>query len=57
MRAEYEPTDAQRALVENAAAFGLTQADIEQSQLAGEHYRRLVLGDVFRPNRKRSIDL
>jgi hypothetical protein len=25
--AEYEPTDAQRALVENAAAFGLTQAD------------------------------
>ena len=27
MTAEYEPTDAQRALVENAAAFGLTQAD------------------------------
>jgi hypothetical protein len=26
--AEYEPTDAQRALVENAAAFGLTQAEI-----------------------------
>jgi hypothetical protein len=26
--AEYEPTADQRALVENAAAFGLTQADI-----------------------------
>jgi hypothetical protein len=26
MPAEYEPTDAQRSLVENAAAFGLTQA-------------------------------
>jgi hypothetical protein len=26
--AEYVPTDGQRALVENAAAFGLTQADI-----------------------------
>jgi AraC-like DNA-binding protein len=28
MRAEYVPTDAQRALVENAAAFGLTQGEI-----------------------------
>ena len=28
MRAEYVPTDAQRSLVENAAAFGLTQAEI-----------------------------
>ena len=28
--AEYVPTDAQRALVENAAAFGLTQADIAE---------------------------
>jgi hypothetical protein len=28
--AEYEPTDAQRALVENAVAFGLTQADIAE---------------------------
>ena len=27
MTAKYEPTDSQRALVENAAAFGLTQAD------------------------------
>ena len=27
---EYEPTDAQRALVECAAAFGLTQADIAE---------------------------
>jgi hypothetical protein len=30
MPAEYEPTDAQRALVESAAAFGLTQADIAE---------------------------
>ena len=30
MRAEYEPTADQRALVENAAAFGLTQADIAE---------------------------
>jgi len=28
MTAEFEPTADQRALVENAAAFGLTQADI-----------------------------
>jgi DNA-directed RNA polymerase specialized sigma24 family protein len=28
MPAEYEPTANQRALVENAAAFGLTQAEI-----------------------------
>jgi AraC-like DNA-binding protein len=27
---EYVPTDAQRSLVENAAAFGLTQADIAE---------------------------
>jgi phage terminase large subunit-like protein len=30
MRAEYVPTADQRALVESAAAFGLTQADIAQ---------------------------
>jgi hypothetical protein len=30
MRAEYVPTAEQRALVENAAAFGLTQADIAE---------------------------
>jgi hypothetical protein len=30
MRAEFEPTDTQRALVENAVAFGLTQADIAE---------------------------
>jgi hypothetical protein len=30
MPAEYDPTDAQRSLVENAAAFGLTQADIAE---------------------------
>ena len=34
MPAEYVPTADQRALVENAAAFGLTQADIaEQSKI------------------------
>jgi AraC-like DNA-binding protein len=30
MRAEYEPTADQRALVESASAFGLTQADIAE---------------------------
>jgi predicted transcriptional regulator len=30
MPAEYVPTDGQRALVENAWAFGLTQADIAE---------------------------
>jgi hypothetical protein len=30
MPAEYEPTDAQRSLVENAAAFGLTGAGFVQ---------------------------
>jgi hypothetical protein len=33
MPAEYEPTADQRALVESAAAFGLTQADIVDLQL------------------------
>jgi hypothetical protein len=28
MPAEYEPTEAQRSLVENASAFGFTQAEI-----------------------------
>ena len=38
MPAEYERTDAQRSLVENAAAFGLTQADIaEQLASARRH--------------------
>jgi hypothetical protein len=36
MPAEYEPTDAQRSLVENAAAFGLTQADIAEQLGIGE---------------------
>jgi DNA-binding NarL/FixJ family response regulator len=44
MRAEYVPTDAQRALVENAAAFGLTQADIAEQlrideKTLREHFR------------------
>jgi hypothetical protein len=30
MPAEYVPTDAERSLVESAAAFGLTQADIAE---------------------------
>jgi hypothetical protein len=35
MPAEYEPTADQRALVESAAAFGFTQADIVDLQLPG----------------------
>jgi hypothetical protein len=32
MRAEYVPTADQRALVESAAAFGITQADIAEHE-------------------------
>ena len=34
MPAEYEPTANQRALVENAAAFGLTQAEIARKPMS-----------------------
>ena len=44
MPAEYEPTADQRALVESAAAFGLTQADIAnqlgiQEKTLRKHFR------------------
>ena len=52
MTAEYEPTDDQRALVENAAAFGLTQADIAEQLGIGEktlrkHFRIELNAGVF----------
>jgi hypothetical protein len=44
MRAEYVPTDAQRALVESAVAFGLTQADIAEQlgidEKSGQRFSR-----------------
>ena len=53
MTAEYEPTDAQRSLVENAAAFGLTQADIAeqlgiQEKTLRKHFRRELNGGKFK---------
>jgi AraC-like DNA-binding protein len=50
---EYEPTDAQRALVENAAAFGLTQADIAEQLKIDEktlrkHFRDELSGGKFK---------
>jgi hypothetical protein len=39
MPAEYVPTADQRALVENAAAFGITQADIAEQLGEGRHAR------------------
>jgi DNA-binding NarL/FixJ family response regulator len=51
--AEYEPTDDQRALVENAAAFGLTQADIAEQLKIDEktlrkHFRDELSGGKFK---------
>jgi predicted transcriptional regulator len=53
MPAEYEPTDSQRSLVENAAAFGLTQADIAEQLGIGEktlrkHFQDELSGGKFR---------
>jgi AraC-like DNA-binding protein len=50
---EDEPTDAQRALVENAAAFGLTQADIAEQLKIDEktlrkHFRDELSGGKFK---------
>ena len=39
MRAEYVPTADQRALVENAAVFGITQADIAEQLKIDEKTR------------------
>ena len=57
MTAEYVPTDAQRALVESAAAFGLTQADIAQQLKIDEktlrkHFRDELDGGAFKANMK-----
>ena len=51
--AEYVPTADQRALVENAAAFGLTQADIAeqlgiQEKTLRKHFRRELNGGKFK---------
>jgi hypothetical protein len=53
MRAEYEPTADQRALVESAAAFGLTQAEIAQQLKIDEktlrkHFRDELSGGKFK---------
>jgi hypothetical protein len=53
MPAEYEPTADQRALVESAAAFGLTQADIAQQLKIDEktlrkHFRDELSGGKFK---------
>jgi AraC-like DNA-binding protein len=51
--AEYEPTDDQRALGENAAAFGLTQADIAEQLKIDEktlrkHFKDELSGGKFK---------
>ena len=53
MRAEYVPTADQRALVESATAFVLTQADIAQAvedrrEDAGKHFRDELSGGKFK---------
>ena len=53
MPAEYEPTAEQRALVENAAAFGLTQADIAErlnidEKTLRKHFRDELSGGKFK---------
>ena len=53
MPAEYVPTADQRALVENAAAFGITQADIAeqlgiQEKTLRKHFRVELNGGKFK---------
>jgi hypothetical protein len=53
MPPEYVPTADQRALVENAAAFGITQADIAeqlgiQEKTLRKHFRRELNGGKFK---------
>jgi predicted transcriptional regulator len=53
MSAEYVPTAEQRALVENAAAFGITQADIAeqlgiQEKTLRKHFRVELNGGKFK---------
>ena len=50
---EFKPTDAQRALVESAAAFGLTQADIAnqlgiQEKTLRKHFREELNSGKFK---------
>ena len=57
MPAEYVPTAEQRALVESAAAFGLTQADIAEQlgiceKTLRKHFRDELSGGVFKANMK-----
>ena len=51
--AEYEPTDAQRSLVESASAFGITQAEIATQLKISEptlrkHFREELDGGAFK---------
>jgi predicted transcriptional regulator len=55
--AEYEPTAEQRAIVESAAAFGLTQADIAEhlgicEKTLRKHFREELNGGKFKANMK-----
>jgi len=55
--AEYEPTDAQRSLVESASAFGITQAEIATQLKISEptlrkHFRDELDGGAFKANMK-----
>jgi hypothetical protein len=55
MRPEYEPTAEQRALVESASAFGITQAEIATQLRISEptlrkHFREELDGGAFKAN-------
>jgi hypothetical protein len=57
MPAEYEPTDAQRSLVESASAFGITQAEIAAQLKISEptlrkHFREELDGGKFKADMK-----
>jgi AraC-like DNA-binding protein len=57
MPAEYVPTDAHRALVESASAFGITQAEIATQLKISEptlrkHFRDELDGGAFKANMK-----
>ena len=57
MTAEYEPTDAQRSLVESASAFGITQAEIATQLKISEptlrkHFREELDGGKFKADMK-----
>jgi hypothetical protein len=57
MPAEFEPTTDQRALVESASAFGITQAEIATQLKISEptlrkHFRDELDGGAFKANMK-----